>query len=101
MAAEAFGTSEDMFRQTFKFKPGNWLLMGHDATGLKAVPVPIQTEQDHKCDFSLVMIRWSAVLLLSSRGHIGTRPGQCWADSARRRSPGASLEYGDVVGIPS
>jgi DNA helicase HerA-like ATPase len=42
--AEAFGISEDMFRQTFKFKPGNWLLMSHDATGLKAVPVPIQAE---------------------------------------------------------
>lgn len=41
---EAFGVSEDMFRQTFKFKPGNWLLISHDATGLKAVPVPIQTE---------------------------------------------------------
>jgi DNA helicase HerA-like ATPase len=43
VVAEAFGTSEDMFRQTFKFKPGNWLLMSHDATGLKAVPIPIQT----------------------------------------------------------
>jgi len=42
--AEAFGISEDMFRQTFKFKPGNWLLVSHDATGLKAVPVPVQTE---------------------------------------------------------
>jgi uncharacterized protein len=44
VVAEAFGVSEDMFRQTFKFKPGNWLIMSHDATGLKAVPVPIQTE---------------------------------------------------------
>lgn len=44
VVAEAFGVSEDMFRQTFKFKPGNWLLMSHDATGLKAIPVPIQTE---------------------------------------------------------
>lgn len=44
VVAEAFGISEDMFLQTFKFKPGNWLLMSHDATGLKAVPVPIQTE---------------------------------------------------------
>jgi hypothetical protein len=39
--AEAFGIPEDMFRQTFKFKPGNWLIMSHDATGLKAIPVPI------------------------------------------------------------
>lgn len=44
VVAEAFGVSEDMFRQTFKFKPGNWLIMSHDATGLKAIPVPIQTE---------------------------------------------------------
>jgi hypothetical protein len=42
--AEAFGISEDMFRQTFKFRAGNWLLMSHDATGLRAIPVPIQTE---------------------------------------------------------
>lgn len=44
VVAEAFGVSKDMFRQTFKFKPGNWLLMSHDATGLKAIPVPIQTD---------------------------------------------------------
>lgn len=42
--AEAFGISDDMFRQTFKFQPGNWVLISHDATGLKAVPVPIQAE---------------------------------------------------------
>jgi len=40
---EAFGFSEDMFRQTFKFAPGDWLLASHDATGLKAVPIPIHT----------------------------------------------------------
>ena len=44
VVAEAFGVSKDMFRQTFKFKPGNWLIMSHDATGLKAIPVPIQTK---------------------------------------------------------
>lgn len=44
VVAEAFGVSKDMFRQTFKFKPGNWLIMSHDATGLKAIPVPIQTD---------------------------------------------------------
>jgi len=42
--AEAFGISEDVFRQTFKFKKGNWLLISHDATGLEAVPIPIQTD---------------------------------------------------------
>lgn len=38
---EAFGFSEDMFLQTFKFAPGDWLLASHDATGLKSVPIPI------------------------------------------------------------
>lgn len=41
---EAFGISEDMFRQTFKFKKGNWLLVSHDATGLESVPLPIRTD---------------------------------------------------------
>lgn len=44
VVAEAFGVSQDMFRQTFKFKRGNWLLMSHESTGLKAIPVPIQTK---------------------------------------------------------
>jgi len=42
--SEAFGASEDIFRQTFKFKKGDWLLMSHDATGLDAIPIPIHTE---------------------------------------------------------
>lgn len=46
--AEAFGISEDMFRQTFKFQKGNWLLVSHDATGLEAVPLPIMTEDANK-----------------------------------------------------
>lgn len=41
---EAFGISEEMFRQTFKFKKGNWLVVSHDATGLESVPLPIKTE---------------------------------------------------------
>ena len=44
VVAEAFGVSSDMFRQTFKFKPGDWLVMSHDATGLKAVPLPLHLE---------------------------------------------------------
>lgn len=40
--AEAFGMSDEMLRQTFTFQAGNWLLISHDATGLQAVPVPIQ-----------------------------------------------------------
>jgi hypothetical protein len=42
--AEAFGISEDMFRQTFKFKKGDWLLASYDATALEALPIPIHTE---------------------------------------------------------
>jgi hypothetical protein len=42
--AEAFGISEDMFRQTFKFKKGDWLLASYDAAGLEAIPIPIHTE---------------------------------------------------------
>jgi len=41
---EAFGFSEEMFRQTFKFVPGNWLLASYDATGLKGIPIPIHAE---------------------------------------------------------
>jgi len=41
--AEAFGVSEDLLNQTFKFKKGQWLLMSHDATGLEAVPIPVRT----------------------------------------------------------
>lgn len=40
----AFGFSQDMFRQTFKFVPGDWLLVSHDATGMKGVPIPIHAE---------------------------------------------------------
>jgi hypothetical protein len=42
--ANAFGISEDMFRQTFKFKKGDWLLASYDAAGLEAIPIPIHTE---------------------------------------------------------
>ncbi|MHA2276676.1 MAG: ATP-binding protein [Candidatus Kariarchaeaceae archaeon] len=40
---EAFGVSEELLNQTFKFKKGDWLLMSHDATGLEAIPIPIHT----------------------------------------------------------
>jgi len=42
--ASAFGISEDMFRQTFRFKKGDWLLASYDAAGLEAIPIPIHTE---------------------------------------------------------
>ncbi len=41
---EAFGIPSDVFSQTFKFRKGNWLLASHDATGVDAFPIPIQTE---------------------------------------------------------
>lgn len=41
--SEAFGISEEMLNQTFKFKKGNWLLISHDATGLEAMPIPVKT----------------------------------------------------------
>ena len=41
---EAFGISEEMFRQTFKFRKGNWLVMSHEATGLESVPLPIKSD---------------------------------------------------------
>jgi hypothetical protein len=44
VVAEAFGVSDDLFRQTFKFKKGDWLLMSYDATGLEAIPIPIHCE---------------------------------------------------------
>lgn len=42
--AEAFGFSNDMLSQTFKFTKGQWLLVSHDATGLDAVPLPVKTD---------------------------------------------------------
>lgn len=39
--SEAFGFTEENFRQTFKFKKGDWLLASYDAAGLEAVPIPI------------------------------------------------------------
>jgi len=52
--ASAFGISEDMFRQTFKFKKGDWLLASYDAAGLEAIPIPIHTEDADKQVLSFV-----------------------------------------------
>ena len=41
---EAFGISDEMLRETFKFRKGDWLLISHDATGMKSVPIPIHTD---------------------------------------------------------
>jgi len=39
--AEAFGIGQDQLTPTFTFRPGNWLIISHDATGLKGVPIPV------------------------------------------------------------
>jgi DNA helicase HerA-like ATPase len=41
--AQAFGMSDELLNQTFKFRKGQWLLMSHDATGLEAIPIPVTT----------------------------------------------------------
>jgi hypothetical protein len=61
---EAFGISEEMFRQTFKFAPGDWLLVSYDATGLKAVPIPIHAE-----DANERIRRFLETCQRSQRGH--------------------------------
>lgn len=38
--AEAFGIGDEQLAPTFSFRPGNWLVLSHDATGLKGVPIP-------------------------------------------------------------
>lgn len=38
--AEAFGIGENQLTPTFTFRKGNWLVISHDATGLKGVPIP-------------------------------------------------------------
>jgi hypothetical protein len=59
--AEAFGISEDMFRQTFKFKKGDWLLASYDAAGLEAIPIPIHTEDANDKIIEFVEKQKSAV----------------------------------------
>ncbi len=41
---DAFGTSQDVMQETFKFRKGDWLAISHDATGLKSVPIPIHSD---------------------------------------------------------
>jgi len=38
--AEAFGVGDEQLAPTFGFRPGNWLVISHDAVGLKGVPIP-------------------------------------------------------------
>lgn len=41
---DAFGTAEDVLSETFKFGRGDWLVISHDATGLKSVPIPVHSD---------------------------------------------------------
>ncbi len=50
----SLGLSEDMFRHTFKFKQGDWLLASYDATGLEALPIPIHTEDANQSILNFV-----------------------------------------------
>ena len=56
---EAFGFSEEMFRQTFKFVPGDWLLASYDATGLKGIPIPIHAENANERIHNFLERRYS------------------------------------------
>jgi hypothetical protein len=38
--AEAFGIGDEQLSPTFTFRPGSWLVISHDAVGLKGVPIP-------------------------------------------------------------
>lgn len=60
--SEAFGVSEEMLNQTFKFKKGNWLLMSHDATGLEAIPVSIKTPDANRRLSDWLRARYSSKL---------------------------------------
>lgn len=42
--SEAFGIGEEQLSPTFSFRPGNWLIVSHDATGLKGVPIPTSAQ---------------------------------------------------------
>lgn len=46
--AEAFGISDDQLSPTFTFRPGDWLIISHDATGLKGVPIPSYADDANK-----------------------------------------------------
>jgi len=40
--AQAFAIADETLEQTFSFTVGQWLLVSHDATGLRSVPFPVQ-----------------------------------------------------------
>jgi DNA helicase HerA-like ATPase len=58
--AEAFGISEELLNQTFKFKKGQWLLISHDATGLETMPLPIRTTDANRRLASWLEQRYAA-----------------------------------------
>lgn len=42
--AEAFGIGEEQLSPTFSFRPGDWFVISHDATGLKGVTIPVRAD---------------------------------------------------------
>lgn len=40
---EAFSLSDMVFKQTFKFRKGDWLLVSHEALGIDSTPIPIHS----------------------------------------------------------
>lgn len=47
-AADAYSISDDVVNQTVTFRPGEWLLLSHGATGLKNVPLIFRAENREK-----------------------------------------------------
>ncbi|MBD3189161.1 MAG: DUF87 domain-containing protein [Candidatus Heimdallarchaeota archaeon] len=41
---DSFGLQSDVLQTTFSFNPGNWLILSHNATGLKATQIPIKAK---------------------------------------------------------
>ncbi len=46
--ADAFAISDETFKQTFDFTPGQWLVTSHEATGIKGTPFPVTVENANR-----------------------------------------------------
>ena len=45
---EGFGMGLDMLRETFKFNPGDWLIISNDATGLRNSPINMHSDNTNE-----------------------------------------------------
>lgn len=45
---EAFGLSDETLGESLRFRPGQWLLISHGATGIDGLPIPIQLPDANK-----------------------------------------------------